>query len=928
MGTTRSSKYDFAVEWGKSCPIETGAETVSFEFFTILGHIMAHAGENATSPRFEVVVEPFFRSAIMLRKKLGITAGKYSPGNLRQFTYGAVACLFVAASAACTAQAGEYIPVKLSAKQVDAKANALLKQMTLREKVRMMAFENILDVPGVERLHIPTLVMSDASLGVRRFGASTAYPASAALASTWNRKLAFLEGRQIGSDCRARGVHVIFGPGVNIVREPQNGRNFEYLGEDPYLSGQMAAPWIRGVQSQGVAACAKHYVANEQETDRIDINEIISKRALEEIYLPPFRAAVRQGDVWSIMAAYDQVNGEYCTASKFLLTDVLRKHWGFKGVLMSDWGASHATLGPLKAGMDLEMHRPIFYNMLTIPPLLKSGKLQMSNINQHVRRILRMMVALNFLNRPQTKKDIPLNNPASAAAAMKVAAEGTVLLRNKNNFLPLDKSEIKHIVVLGPMASPAVTTGGGSAYVIPIATPVSMLAAVRKAAGNSAKVTYIPYIGHGKAYWSQNDFYAPDGKPGAEVCILAAKSTSVPPMVHDVKSLNLSWEHSGELPRHVGPGFSAQWVTEIKPHKTGNYMLKFFCNAGNAEAFLNKKKIIEQWRPRPVIPFMDDYHFVKGHTYQLIIQLQPNEQNGVMVPGEMKVGLHRIHDQMLTSRQRKEIKSADAVITCVGYGPRLEHEDFDRSYHLPSAQGRYIREVAKLNPHQVVVVNAGGGVAMSRWIHKIAGLVYAWYPGENGNTAVANIIFGKIDPSGRLPDTFARNWHQQPAYGHYPGHDIYGLHPEVHFAEGIYVGYRWYDKKHISPRYCFGFGLSYTTFSIGNLHVSAQGKGKARTVTVTAKVTNTGKRTGAEIVQLYIRPQEDRADRCVQTLKGFSRVNLKPGQSKTVTMKLDWRDFAYFDTKADQWAVPFGKYQIAVGYNSRDIAATGMVVMP
>lgn len=859
----------------------------------------------------------------MLPQKSRIVSSVSGSNKLRHVMGGIALCLLAATGAACTAQAGEYIPAGLTAKQVNAKANALLKRMTLREKVRMMAFEDILDVPGVERLHIPTLVMSDASLGVRRFGASTAYPASAALASTWNRKLAYLEGRQIGSDCRARGVHVIFGPGVNIVREPQNGRNFEYLGEDPFLSGEMAAPWIRGVQSQGVAACAKHYVANEQETDRIDINEIISRRALEEIYLPPFRAAVRQGDVWSIMAAYDQVNGVYCTASKFLLTTELRKRWGFKGVLMSDWGASHATLGPLKAGMDMEMHRPIFYNMLTIPPLLKSGKLKMSNINQHVRRTLRMMVALNFLNRPQKKKGIPLNNPKSAAAAMKVSAEGTVLLRNKNDFLPLKTTTIKRIVVLGPMASPAVTTGGGSGYVIPIAKPVSMLAAVRKAAGANAKVTYIPYLGHGRAYWSQSDFYAPDGTPGAEVTFLPAKSTSVPPMIHDVRSLNLYWNYPDELPRHVGPGFTAQWVTEIKPAETGDYMLKFFCSNGNVNGYLDKKKIIEQWRPRPVVPFLNSYHFIKGHTYQLILQLQPNKG-----PGELKIGLHRIAYPLWTSYQRKEIKAADAVITCVGYGPRLEHEDFDRSYHLPSFQGRYIAAVSKLNPHQVVVVNAGAGIAMSRWIHKIAGLVYAWYPGENGNTAVADIIFGKIDPSGRLPDTFARNWRQQPACGHYPGHNIYGLNPEVHFAEGIYVGYRWYDKMHIAPRYPFGYGLSYTTFSIGGLHISAAGSGKARTVTVTATVTNTGHRSGAEVVQLYVRPQEDRANRCVQTLKGFARVKLRPGQTKTVKMKLDWRDFAYFNTKADRWKVPHGKYQIAVGYNSRDIAATGMVEMP
>jgi beta-glucosidase len=875
----------------------------------------------------------------MLRAKTGISDVGDKPGKMRRWSgYGAVFLFLTAAGTACTAQAGEYIRSKLTPAQVDAKADALLQQMTLREKIRMMAFENILDVPGVERLKIPTLVMSDASLGVRRFGASTAYPASAALASTWNRKLAFLEGRQIGSDCRARGIHVIFGPGVNIVREPQNGRNFEYLGEDPFLSGQMAAPWIRGVQSQGVAACAKHYVANEQETDRLDINEIISRRALEEIYLPPFRAAVRQGDVWSIMAAYDKVNGTYCTDSKFLLTDVLRKRWGFKGVLMSDWGAAHDTLGPLKAGMDMEMHRPIWYNMLTIKPLLKPGKtrlksgkwvrkaskITMANINQHVRRTLRMMVALNFLNRPQREKRIPLNNPKSAAAALKVAAQGTVLLKNKNNFLPLNTAQDKDIVVLGPMASPAVTTGGGSGYVIPIIKPVSMLAAVRKAAGANARVTYIPYIGSGRAYWSQSDFYTPEGRPGAQVEFLNAKATyTVPPLVHNTRTLNLNWEHQSDMPRNLGPGFTATYITYIKPPKTGDYMFKFYCNNGGALVYLNKKKIIEQWRPRPVIPFMNDYHLIKGHSYQLIIEVQPTTDKG-----EMKVGLHRIRYPMLTRYQRNEIKKADAVITCVGYGPRLEHEDFDRNYHLPSAQGRYIQEVARLNRHQIVVVNAGGGVAMSHWINKVAGLVYAWYPGENGNTAVADILFGKIDPSGRLPDTFARHWRQEPAYGHYPGHDINGLHPTVHFAEGIYVGYRWFDKKHITPQYCFGFGLSYTTFSISGLHVTTSGSGKNRTVTATARVTNTGHRAGAEVVQLYVRPQEDRSSRCVQTLKGFSRVQLKPGRSKTVTMKLNWRDFAYYNVKAHQWKVPAGKYEIAVGSSSRDIAATAMVTMP
>lgn len=814
------------------------------------------------------------------------------------------------------ADAGEYIRTGLTPAQVESQADALLAKLTLKEKIHLLAGNGSMCTRPIRKLGIPRLNMSDASQGVRVYGPSTAYPASVCLAATWDPKLARRVGRSLGSDALARGVNIILGPGINLMREPQDGRNFEFVGEDPYLASQLIVPWIRGMQSIGVAACAKHFAANEQETNRMSIDCVVSRRALEEIYLPPFRAAVRQGHVWTIMAAYNQLNGYHCTASRYLLTDILRHKWGFKGLLMSDWGATHATRGPMAAGLDLEMPNNQYYNYLTIKPLVKSKQITVHEINTHVRRLLRMMIAMGFTKRRVEDQQIPLNNPKSAATAFQEAAEGTVLLKNKGGILPLHRSRIHTIAVIGPMATPAIWTGGGSGYAPSIINPVSMLSAIRAAtAGSAVNVIHIPFNKKLSRFWGLGEYQTAQGKPGLTAEYYANKRLAGTPVMTRIdQRIAFNWGQYYPVEtrnRH----FSVRWTGTITPKMTGTYLFDVAA-ADPCRVYLNGRRIIKigRWQ-NALIKKLKGVSLTAGKTYRLRVEYFGSHWNAEMQFGYLPEG-----DNLLTAAQKKIIKHADVVIACMGYGPNQEHEGADHTYHLWAPQDQYLREAAGINPHTIVVLNAGSDVGMAPWIHRVAGLVDAWYPGENGNTAVADILFGKIDPSGRLPDSFAKHWRDDAAYGHFPGHD-----GQVLFNEGIYVGYRWFDKRHIQPRFCFGDGLSYTTFSFGALTVTSKGSGKDRIIDVSVPVTNTGKMAGAEVAQLYVRPMEDRANRCVQTLRAFDRLNLKPGQTETAHLQLHWKDFAYFDSGRNSWRVPAGKYQLAVGSSSRDTPATATV---
>ena len=855
----------------------------------------------------------------------------------------------------------EYSPIGLTAEQINRRANILLRRMTLAEKVRLLSGNSHEALHSIKAVGIPSIRVSDATVGLVEWGPSTAYPAAPCLTASWNRKLARLEGQHIGIDARAKHVGILLGPGLNILRQPQNGRSMEYIGgEDPFLASQMVVPYIHGLQSEDVAACCKHFVGNEIETMRPWINCMISRRALEEIYLPPFRAAVRQGHAWSLMTAANWVNGHYAGASAFDLTTVLRKHWGFKGMVMTDWCGVYNTLHSLKAGLNLEMPTAHAYALPKITSLLNQHKISIALINQRVREILRLIVAMGFNDPHNPFKNRPANTASDAAVVNRVAAEGTVLLKNHNHILPLNPARRLNVVFIGPWATRVVTGGGGSSHVTPAVTPLTLMNAVKQVAGPGVHLAAVPWNDTYKQYWGQGILTTPGGKPGVVADYFANGGFGGRPT--QITQRNISLDATSELngksvaadnARSVNlmkaitaannqaalgkAPISVIWKAAIHPTTDGQY--SFICAVnGSGEVYLDGRRIIDLWLPfwqNPAHPLKGALTTVRlhgGETYQVRVVYR-SFANKPAVIGFGWLPRKMVH--LFTPREQNLIRRANAVIACMGFNQTIQREQADRPYNLTGPQNDYLRDAAMMNQHTIAVVYAGAGVGMEKWIHHVAGLLWGWYPGQTGNISIAKIIFGQIDPSGHLPDTFSRYWRNEAAYHHFPGYPgvfnhrwqaepAYagfpsGVGARCKFVEGIHVGYRWYNYKHIRPLFPFGFGLSYTTFALSHLKVSSSGDSRQRLIIAHVTVTNTGHRAGATVVQLYVHPPlGDLPRRVVQKLEGFARVTLNPSQSKTVTMRLNWKAFATFDTRENSWIVPPGAYRVAVGTSSRN----------
>ncbi|NNM85350.1 MAG: hypothetical protein HKL96_06300 [Phycisphaerales bacterium] len=830
----------------------------------------------------------------------------------------------------------------LTPTKINQQVDAILAKLTLAEKIRLLSGAGFMRTRPVRALGIPALKMSNASVGVGTWGPATSFPASETLASSWDPTLARAEGIAIGQECRRWGVNIVLGPGMDIVRVPQGGRNFEYVGEDPVLASAMVVPWIRGVQSQGVAACAKHYAGNEQEYDRFTLDCNISRRAMEEIYLPPFKAAVEQGGVWTFMAAFNRVNGVWSAQNSYLLSTMLRQHWNFPGIVMSDWGATHSTLRSLVGGLDLEMPDGEYLSYHKVKPLINRQLLSVSVIDAHVRRVLRMMIAMGF---KQPYPQLTASERASlkahdSAVALKVAAEGAVLLKNRHHILPFDVNRPLTIALVGPMAWPAATGGGGSSYTTPNVPPVSMVQALQQAGGSKLQLVWIPYPRSRYAYLGQGAVFTAQRRRGFTAEYFNnANLEGKPALVRRDRCIKFYWPFN-PLPSEItNPVFSIQWTGKITPQTSGNYQMVCGTAADTfdkhsqqkAVVYLNGKQILSQ--ASNAWPGMVVEHLRAAHTYALRIDLTkvrsyPRNEHLRNMPW-VGFGYGPLTTTKLSAAQKGELKSANAVVACMGFGRRHEFEGNDRTWKLPDDQDSYLSEVARINPHTVAVIYAGGGINMQSWIHKVAGLLYAWYPGENGNLAIARILFGQINPSGHLPCTFALKASDEPTFGRYPlDPGSSKARPTATFAEGIYVGYRWYDKHRIQPLFCFGQGLSYTHFAFGKPQVNSAGHGVNRVITVRIRVTNTGSRAGAEVVQLYVHPLVDRADRSVQQLRGFKRVTLSRGQSKVVAIRLTWRDFAFYDEHSKHWRVPAGPYELGLGDSSRNEPAVSRVHWP
>lgn len=705
---------------------------------------------------------------------------------------------------------------------IDERVEDALARMTLKEKIGMIHAQSKFCSPGVGRLGIPELWTTDGPHGIRpevlwdeweQAGWSNdscvAFPALTCLAATWNPEMSSIYGKSIGEEARYRKKSVILGPGVNIYRTPLNGRNFEYMGEDPYLAGEMVVPYVKGVQANGVAACVKHFALNNQELNRHTTNVIIDDRTLYEIYLPAFKKAVIDGGAWAIMGAYNYYKDQHLCHNQYLLNDILKGEWGFDGAVISDWGGTHDTKEAITNGLDLEFgswtnglsngRSNAYDNYYLANPylnLINEGKVGTKELDDKVRRVLKLIF------RTEMNPERPFGSLCSDshyAAARQIGDEGIVLLKNDGKVLPLNPARSKKILVVGENALKMMTVGGGSSS-LKVQREISPLDGIRAAAGNGCEVAYVRgYVG-------------------------------------DV---------------------------------TGEY-------------------------------------------------------NGVTTGQNLKDD--RSEDELIAEVVR-EAKNADCVIFIGGLN-KSKHQDCEDSDRaglgLPYGQDKVIEALSAANKNLVVVNISGNAVAMP-WIKKVPSVVQAWFLGSESGNSIADIIFGKVNPSGKLPFTFPARLEDVAAHatGEYPGvkradKDIW----DERYNEGIFVGYRWHDTKKIAPLFAFGHGLSYTTFDFGKVTADRKNISGNDKITFTIPVANTGDVAGAEVVQLYISDPKCTVERPAKELKGFAKVFLQPGESKNVTLEISKDDLSYFNADNHEWTVEPGEFKALVGPASDDIKTT------
>lgn len=697
------------------------------------------------------------------------------------------------------------------------KIEDIIKSLTLEEKSAMIHGAGFFRTAAVERLGIPALHMSDGPMGVRHefpndswipVGNSDDYvtylPSNSALACTWNKQLAYEEGNILGKEARGRGKDVILAPGINIMRSPLGGRNFEYFSEDPFLAAEMAVPFIKGVQENDVAACVKHFALNSQETERLNVEVEVDERTVREIYLPAFEAAVKDGNSYSIMSAYNMIWGYHCSHSKWLLRELLQDEWGYDGVIISDWGAIHDTKMAAEAGMDIEMSvTDNFNDYYFANPLIeavKEGVISEELVDEKIRKILKMMYRIDMFSDDRKYGDY--NAFSSREKTLDIARESIVLLKNDENILPLNKKKIKKLAVIGQNANIRHSEGGGSAEIKAL-YEVTPLMGIKMLVGGNTEVRYCQGYTHEK---EKRESLIDEAVKMAQEC--------------------------------------------------------------------------------------DEVIFVGGlkHTMENF-ELWQNALNSSREEG-MKVNI--------------DSEGADK-------------EDMS----LPYEQDELIKRLLEVNPNTIIVMTNGAPVDMSGWINNTKSLIHTSYNGMEGGRALAEVIFGEVNPSGKLAVTYPVKLEDSPAHsiGEFPGGKT------VKYTEGLYVGYRHFVTRDVKPLFEFGYGLSYTSFKYDDLtikHIDENGENKT---VVTYKITNTGNRKGAEISQVYVQDIESSVDRPLYELKGFDKVFLEPGESKEVKVTLNERAFAFYSTDFNSWKVEPGEFNILVGSSVTNIKLSGKITI-
>ncbi len=810
---------------------------------------------------------------------------------------------------------------------VEQRVEAILSRMTLEDKIDILGGVDDFYIRAYPKLGIPRLRMADGPLGVRHGGPSTAMAGGISLAATWDPALAEQVGKQIARDARTKGVHFMLGPAVNIYRAPMNGRNFEYMGEDPYLAGRIAVAYIRGMQGQGVSATIKHFMGNNSEFDRHNVDSIIDERTMREIYLPAFEAAVKQAHVGAVMDSYNLTNGSHMTQNAHLNIDILKKEWGFNGILMSDWTSTYDAVGAANGGLDLEMPRGDYLNREKLLPAIHQGLVSVATIDDKVRRILRIAIQFGWLDREQTDLAISRYNREGDRVALESAREGAVLLKNDGNLLPLSKNRIKSVLVVGPDAYPAVPEGGGSARVVPFEA-VSFLQGIGDYLGDSAQVFYSPGLPTLNDVADATSFStaASAGEPGLEAEYFTNDNlTGKPYLTRTEAHVNFGAPARAMLPDQA---LSSRWTGYYSPTSAGKYDLSASStgeDGGYYRVYVDDKLVLDDWKDSKEMLGSATLS-LDASPHKVVLEHHGHSQ---WLGGHFRMGIFG-EDAAVLPDSKKLAAQADVVVVAAGFDPESESEGADRTFRLPPGQDELIHEMAAANKNTVVVLTSGGGVDMREWIDRVPALLEAWYPGQEGGKAAAEILFGEVNPSGRLPASFERSWEENPAHDSY--YPPAGTN-RVTYKEGVFVGYRGYEQNGTKPLFPFGFGLSYTTFRYGNLAIKPANRGTGGDMLstplfdVSFDITNTGTREGADVAQVYVAESHAKIARPPKELKAFVRVNLKPGETQTSSVILDGRAFSYFDAAAKQWRTDPGEFQILVGRSSQEIALHGDVTM-
>jgi beta-glucosidase len=772
---------------------------------------------------------------------------------------------------------------------IEHRVDSVLARMTIEQKLDLLGGVDDMFIQSIPAVGWPRLKMSDGPMGVRTWGPTTGYAIGIGLAASWDPELAYAVGTSIGKDARARGVHILLGPGLNIYRAPVNGRNFEYLGEDPYLAARTAVGYVRGVQSQGVVATVKHFAGNNEEYDRHNVSSDIDERTLREIYLPAFEAAVRDAHVGAIMDSYNLLNGVHATQNAWLNDSVAKRDWQFDGLIMSDWDATYDGVAAANGGLDLEMPSGKFMNRATLEPALRAGTVSMATIDDKVRRILRVAIRFGFLDRDQLDISTPLYSEAARAVALRTAREGMVLLKNDGHILPLDTTRVHTIAVIGPDAWPAVPSAGGSAEITAFA-PVSILQGLSNA--GHAKVLYTRGLPTEEELVNTTVFKADTERGLQEEGFADSTFAGEPAYTRVIDGLSPSAPHGlGRNARAV------RWTGTYTPATTGQYLVL----VGAYDAFrlsVNDSIVVEQQAAEGASDRWTVVAMTGGTPVRVQLSLVPRSRAPRAVLGIRAV------DSLVSPEAVRMAKAADVAVVSVGFDPTNEKEGSDRTFSLPWGQETLINAVAAANRRTVVTLTAGGNVATENWLSHVPAVLHTWYPGQEGGTAVAEVLYGAVNPEGHLPVSFERRLEDNPTHDNY-----YATNGHVAYKEGVFVGYRYYTGATTKPLFPFGFGLSYTTFSFANLRMSPQH-------VVSFDVSNTGTRAGAEVAQVYVGDPSARVKRPAKELRGFKKVRLKPGETRRVELPLDDRAFSYWDVESHRWRIDPGQFVIYVGDSS------------